>query len=43
MERIFRKDASLLTLLSEVSPDKNIRNACTDAIQELNKFSIEIK
>ena len=43
MERLFGNGASFVNILKSVHPDKEIRDACNEAVSELNKLSIELK
>ncbi len=43
MERIFEKDVGLIKLLSDTSPEKNIRDSCNNSLIELSRFAIEMK
>lgn len=43
MERLFFNEINYLRLLSDTSPDKNIRDACNNAVAELLRFAIETK
>jgi hypothetical protein len=43
MERIFEKNIGLVKLLSDTSPDKDIRDACNNSLIELSRFAIELR
>lgn len=43
MERIFEKNVGLVKLLSDTSPEKDIRDACNISLMQLSHFAIEMR
>ena len=43
MERLFENDLGILKLLSDTSPQKEIRDTCNNSLIELSRFAIEIR
>jgi Zn-dependent oligopeptidase len=43
LEKDFGNGLCYLSFLKSVHPEKEIRNACNEAVSELNKLGIEIK
>ena len=43
MERIFEKNIGLVKLLSDTSPNKDIRDTCNNSLIELSSFAIEMR
>ena len=43
MEKVFGNGYAYITILKSVFPDRQIRDVCTDAVNDLNKIMIEVK